>query len=643
MKFFKRGADKKAVKKDETKKTPPKGKKRLWILIAIVLIIILAGVGGAWFFLKKRNGQIPNLGFGGNRGNFSMAGITEDMVTASGVINMGMTVEEFSVENLETTLEIEEVYVASGDEVEKGTKILKLSEDDVAEARAELEKVLRETELAYRAGAIEYEQNKITAVYDRDSALLEGKQAQAIYNETVTNLNSAVDRAQDSLDEAKEKIEEYSSYVNDGTYRAYFKVDEYQAIYDENLQVIVDRLDEYGISWAEITGAGGQTVPGGQNNPAGNNTFSISGGDSMEGSTASVSGGDADAGSIVDMQAYNQEVQMLSSLYKILEQNLKDLEQAQADYDEAVANAAFELQTLQLKLPSLELALTEAKENYSISMQQAKLTYETSLANAERAESDYETAVQKAESDYGTLLNAYEDAGENLEIFENLVGDGYFYASGNGTILRTMVRAGQSLSAESTVFMYTDIEEMTVTVSVDQSDIAKVNLGDTATVVTSSYGYFDASVSEINPVSSSTSRSSVSYNVVLTLTGDTSGLSSNESVTVVIGMDVSQMENMGGQNPGGEGMPEGSQMPEGFEMPGDGQIPEGFEMPGDGQMPEGLELPEDDQMPEGFEMPGGGQIPEGFEMPEGGQMPEGFEMPGGGQGSFGGAMGQPGQ
>lgn len=554
MKFFKQGS----------------GKKLLWIIIVVLLIVILAAGGGIWFFLKKRNGRIPEPGFGRDigrdRGNFSEAGIPEDMVTVNGVINMGMTVEEFSVENLETTLEVEEVYVASGDMVEEGSKILKLSEEDVAEARAELEKALRDAELAYRAGAIEYEQKKIAAVYDRDSALLEGEQAQAVYSETVADLNSTVDRAQDSLDEANEKIGEYSSYVNDGTYRAYFKVDEYQAIYDQNLQVIVDRLDEYGISWAEITGAGGQVSPGGQKNPSGSGM-------------PSVSGGDAGADSSIDIQAYNREVHMLSSLYKILEQNLKDLEQAQADCDEAVANAAFELQTLQLKLPSLELALTEARENHTVSMQQAKLTYETSLANAERAESDYETAIQKAESDYDMLLNAYEDAGENLDVFENLVGDGYFYARGDGTILRTMVRAGQSLAAESIVFMYTDVEEMTVTVSVDQADIAKVNLGDTATVVTSS-GYFDAAVSEINPVSSSTSRSSVSYDVVLTLSGDTSELASKESVTVVIGMDVSRMENIGGQNPRGEEMPEGMESPEGIETPEEGRGPEGFEMPG---------------------------------------------------------------
>ena len=586
-------------------------------MIIIALILVLAVGGGIWFFIHRQKGQMSGLGFGGNRGSFSMADITEDMVAVTGVVNMGMTMEEFSVENLETTLEIEEVYVASGDEVEEGTKILKLAETDVTEARTELEKALREAELAYRAGAIEYEQNKITAVYDRDSALLGGEQAQAVYSETVANLNSAVERAQEALDDANERIEEYSAYVNDGTYRDYFKVDEYQAIYDENLKVIVDRMDEYGIHWSEITGAGGQAGSGGQGSSAGG--------------APSASGAESGDDNGSDEQAYKQEVQMLSSLYKILEQNLKDLEQAQADYDEAVVNAAFELQTLQLKLPSLELALTEAKENYSVSMQQAKLTYETSLANAERAESDYETAVQKAESDYDTLLSAYEDADDNLKVFEELVGDGYFYASGSGTILRTMVRTGQSLAAESIVFMYTDTEEMTVTVSVDQADIAKVALGEKAAVVTSSYGYFDAVVSEINPVSSSTSRASVSYNVVLTLNSDASELSANESVTVVIGMDASQMENMGGQRHGGEGMPEDGQMPENSERPEGGEMPEDSGRPERGEMPEDSEGSESGQRPEGGQRHGGEGMPEDGEGSESGQMPSGGGRQGGGR------------
>lgn len=535
-------------------------KKQKIAAIVIIVLVLALGIGaGVFFYLKKSSGS---QGFGGMGGMGGMnAGISTDgMIAASGVISVGVTEEEFSVENLTTTLEIEEVYVSSEEEIEEGTKILKLNDEDVAEAREELEKTLRTAELAYRSGAIEYEQNLITAVYDRDTALLAGEQAQEVYDETVASLDEAVEQAQEALDEANEDIAEYESYVNDGSYSTYFKVDEYQQIYDEDLDILVDYMEEYDVGWEQVTGGGG----------------------------GGMGGGDA------------QAVSMLQSLYKILETDLQNLEQAQKDYEDAVNNASFELQTLQLNLPSLEQALTEAQENYDTQLLQAKLTYETSLSNAESAQSDYETAVQKAESDYDTLRETYEDAQENLELFETLVGDGYFYATGSGTILRMNVRSGGTLTSESIILMYSNPEDMTVTVSVDQSYIADLNVGDTAVVVTSDYGNFEGSVTEINPVSNSSSRASVTYSVTVQLEGDSTAVPANESVTVIFGVTLeqinAQMNNNGnadvsggdatiggsGEMPNGDGT--GENQP-GGEMPS-GEAPSGGEMPS-GEMPSG--------------------------------------------------------
>ena len=195
----------------------------------------------------------------------------------------------------------------------------------------------------------------------------------------------------------------------------------------------------------------------------------------------------------------------------LLEQKLKDLEEAEDKYEDALTNAAFELQTLQLKLSSLQQAVTEAQEDYEIQLAQAKLTYETSLSGAERAESDYNTTVEKAQSDLAALKSTYEDAKENLELFESSVGDGYFYASEDGTILRTMVRAEQALTSDAVVFVYSNPKELTVTVSVDQSDITKLTVGDSAYVQSSAGSGYTGVITAIDPVSSSSSRTSVTY------------------------------------------------------------------------------------------------------------------------------------
>ena len=190
-----------AVKNKEIKQIFFSRKKnKKWIIIALVLVLTLGGGSVAAVVILHRNGNRSEFSMQGN-----MAGLTftEDMTAASGVTNVGITEASFDVENLTTELEIEEVYAVSGEEVTAGDKILKLTEDSVEEARKELERALKD---------------------------------------------------------AEDEIAEYESYVNDGSYKSYFKVDEYQAIYDENLKALTDKLDEWGIGWSQITGGSAGSV-----------------------------------------------------------------------------------------------------------------------------------------------------------------------------------------------------------------------------------------------------------------------------------------------------------------------------------------------------------------------------------------------
>lgn len=553
--------------KAEKKSTNDRKGRKKWMVVALILVLAIGGGSVTAVVILHKNGNATAFSMLGN-----MAGLTltEDMVAASGVTNVGITEETFDVENLMTNLEIEEVYAVSGEEVTAGDKILKLTEESVAEARKELERALEDAELAYRTGAIEYEQNLITAEYTRDSAILTGQQAKEVYDETVASLQSAVTRAEEELQDAEDDIAEYESYVNDGSYKSYFKVDEYQAIYDENLKALTDKMDEWGISWSQVTGGGGSVQIGGG-----------AGANMQSGGTSNAS--------------------ILASLYSILEQNLKDLEEAEDKYEDALTNAAFELQTLQLKLSSLQQAVTEAKENYEIQQAQAKLTYETSLSGAERAESDYNTTVEKAKSDLAALESTYEDAKENLELFESSVGDGYFYASEDGTILRTMVRAEQALTSDAVVFVYSNPKELTVTVSVDQSDITKLTVGDSAYVQSSAGSGYTGVITAIDPVSSSSSRTSVTYSVTVQINveDEEDSLSANESVTVVFGMTEEEIEQLQ-QRQSMQGRPD--------------DVSDGDAMPQGG--PGGGEKLENGEMPEGA--PGNGEVPENGGMPKGG-------------------------
>lgn len=498
----------------------PKDRKRRRLLLAVLLGIGVIAVG-LLLLLHFKTGNQKNPD---NRMNGMFGGeISGDRVAASGVTSVGMAEESFEVENLSVPLEVEEVYVNSGDTVAAGDKIAKFSEESISEAREELEETLLEAELAYRAGKIAYEQNKITAEYEHDSTVLNGKQAEAVYDATVESLEASVEKAEKELADAQEEIAEYEAYADgdDAAYREYFKVDKYKNLYDTNLEVLIDKMEEWQISWTQV--AGGSTQLNGLNQTT------VSGGNAGMDVTSD------NASETVSTQEYASRVQTLASMYKVLEQNGKDYEQALEKYEDAKCNAPFTLQTLQLQLPSLEEAVLKAKENYDTQLLQAELTYKTALSSAETAESDYETALEKAESDYTDLEQTYTDAKENLAQFEESVGDGYFHASGAGSILRTMIKADSEVYSQTVIFVYSDVEEMTVTVSVGQSDIAKLSLGESAFIQSSEYGSYEGKVTKINPVSNSSSRSNVTYEVTVAFTGDTGDLPANESVLVLFG------------------------------------------------------------------------------------------------------------
>lgn len=549
------------------------GKKAIALTVAFVIVLAAAAGASLWYLNQKKQGASGfGQGMAGMLGNFFSSGSAtmsrmENMVSASGITSVGILQENFNVENLTQGILIEEVNVSSGQEIAEGDAVLKLSQASVAEAREELETLLKEADLAYRTGAIEYEQSLITAKYDRDLAVLNGKQAQEIYNETVASLKESVERAEEQLAQTKEQIAEYQAITAGGNYYDTYKVGEYKALYDENLELLKSHMEEWNVSWQQVlsgsqggmSSMGSQSTMGNMSASGSQSTMgdmSTSGNQSAMGNFESMSrqitvsdvsggdtfGGDASGGAsgssagVGAGQSDTGYVTALRALYSVLEQNLKDYEQALADAEDAEANARLTLQTLELSVSSLEESLAQAQANYDSQMLQAKLTLENSLAEAERAENEYETAVEKAESDYETLKDAWEDATENLALFETRVGDGYYHAAGSGTVMSVMTRTNQYLTGNGMIFMYRNTEKITVTVSVDQADIASIAVGDEAYVQSSEYGSFSGTVSSVNPVSTSESRANVTYQVTVLLNGETGELPANESVTVIFGI-----------------------------------------------------------------------------------------------------------
>lgn len=553
-------------------------KKKQRLGMAGIILVILFVVGGslyAFFMTRKggttEQGEMPK----GEKGQFSGR---EGKVTASGTTAIGMDAVTFDIDFLEeTSLYVEEVYLSNGDEVKAGEKILKLTDESVKDAREELQNTAKDAELSYRSSVITTNQSKIQAKYTYEIAMLEAKQAEQIYNDTIAELQADVDEAKRTYDEAQEAYNELYDAIANNTLREKYEVDEKKAAYEEAHELYITKVAYWEVTEEEL--ASNTSSDQSMTNDTQTGTSTQSAGGRMQGTAGGAQGaGGMQMGKGVDQQAaadaaYRKSVLKTIQLLKDEEEEAeKEYEQAQSDYEDALESAELDLKTLLNKLETAREDLEDASLEFQKGSASAKTTYQLATATQEIAQTDYETTLTSLDESLEKLQDEKEDADENLALFEELVGDGYFYTTEAGTILMIRAQEGQALAGDDMLFAYSNPAEISVSVSVSQEDIAELAVGDTATVMISDVGNYTGTITTINPVASSDSRASVSYTVQLAMEGDVSGIEANLSATVIFGefeMEIPQNTGKPGEMPEGMEAPEGMEMPEGMKRPFD--------------------------------------------------------------------------
>lgn len=103
-------------------------------------------------------------------------------------------------------LEIEQVYVEAGQEVEAGTPILKLTQESVEGIRTELSQDVTDAELVYQQELTSQKRAEAEAEGEYRLNSLYAEYAQAEYEETVSALTEAVDMAKEALADTQEEL-----------------------------------------------------------------------------------------------------------------------------------------------------------------------------------------------------------------------------------------------------------------------------------------------------------------------------------------------------------------------------------------------------------------------------------------------------
>ena len=538
------------------------------VILAVALLIALA----VFLILRLRRNSSSQEEMRGGMGDFMENG----MIVASGTSSYGMDIQTFDVDELDTELEIEEVYLGNGDEVEAGQKILKVTDESLEKARKELTQELKSAEYAYRLGVISYQSSVISAQNTYDTSLIGAEYAQSDYDASLYESAARVADLELQVQEQQELVNEYELAGTANYYYTEYKVEELKQKAYEDFELLNKLYTDWNIADQKASG---------QNTQASNGTTGTAAtGTTSTGTTSSTSGSTTSTSGLTTKIA-NTQLAVYNAFDSILKNETSAYEKALENAEDDTTYAAANLSLAQAKLESLQAQLDKEKAKYEQAQAAAKTEMDSAVTAGQLAQNVYDTAVDKAQDELDTLEDTLKDAQDNLEDFEAAIGDGYMYCDTTGTIMMVAVREDSTLTADSPVIAYMDTETASVTASVSQDYISEVAIGMSASAIFESAGTYSGTVVSVNPQTQSSSRSSVSYSVTISLEGDVSGLGQNLSCTVYLG-DSSMLPQGDGRGPGS------GERPEGMEEPGNGERPEGMEGAENGERPEGAKMPD---------------------------------------------------
>ena len=484
-------------------------------VVCVLLCLLLAGAGGgAYWYLHYGTGQ------GSQKERPPLPEGMEDtgqIVAATGTTSTGVVEKELDFNFLDADLIVDELYVSSSDTVEAGDKILKITENSLKEATRELERAKMDASLAYRQGKLDYQSGLLDAENSLKKSQIAAQSAQTVYDDAVAQAQADVTKAQQEVTDAQELVTEYTQAIEDDYYYTEYEVAEKKAAYEKNVKLFFEKLDDYGYELDDDD----------DDDP---NTFNIVKKDSKGGSGQG------------NEQSKDGESTVLSFLKSEYQENKEEYDQALKDYEAATEKAKAGILAALADLQLKQLALQEAQIALEKATVSAQADYDTSIMEGQKAQAAYETEKTRLKEALDILDDAREEAQTHYDSFMETLGDGYFYAESAGTILMVRATENVELSKDGILMAYSDADMIQVTASVDQSDIAQIAIGDTAAVVMEDYDTYTGVVTQINPVTASESRASVSYSVILTLDGDVDALSANITANVYFGMTGAEYE-----------------------------------------------------------------------------------------------------
>ena len=208
---------------------------------------------------------------------------------------------------------------------------------------------------------------------------------------------------------------------------------------------------------------------------------------------------------------FAQLTEQAQSTVDSLEQQKEELEQKVEQAEENVTTAENAYNKAKRELAQGKLTATETK-------QLRTLAYNT-------AQETYDIALGYLAQDLADQQDTYDETLEKWNEFSTYIDGNAVCAKYNGVITGVELEAGDKISTGTSLVTLYDMDEVTMTVTVDEDDMTDISLGSAANVALTAYpeNLFTAKVTAIGDATSDSSGN-ITYDVTVTLEGDVSGL-----------------------------------------------------------------------------------------------------------------------
>ena len=213
--------------------------------------------------------------------------------------------------------------------------------------------------------------------------------------------------------------------------------------------------------------------------------------------------------------------------YLVIQTEYQNAQTQYQNAQRALEQAQKKVKENEEQIASLTSQIAAARAKYEIDKLDTLQSYRESVLNGENAQIAYNAQLESLKEDLAEAEEEKAQIEEQLEAFEAFVGeDGILYADEEGIITQVQYEDGDTLEQNGIILAYATPDDMTITVDMTQEDVVALTVGDTVEIAFTAYpdDIYEGTILSIDTTATSRNSSTISYQVVIGVGGDTTAL-----------------------------------------------------------------------------------------------------------------------